>query len=806
MRTPHTRTSGMGSQALRSPIPFVAVLLAAALAAGGLLRPALAAPSDGPAAADNAEREAAVARQLRSQEAQILVGKGRKLLAAGAYAEARDALTRAVRLTPGDAVARKLLANAQSALGTGEGDDLLGRVKERQAFKAKALVLQLQMGLFDAESALKKKDYKVAAERAERVLAGVGYVHDAERAAEMRATAEKVLAEARAATAAAGAEQRQAQLARAQHDAAGHRQKRAEAEEIGLLTLRDKAQKQLDARNYDEAEALAGEMLRIAPQSRDALAIRDKARRARLLPGTLRGKSDARREAEKDLMVQIEEELTPLKPGVVLAADTKRRTARAPQAEPIERWQADLHARLSAPVTIEFRETPLREAVNQLGSVGGINIIIDPDTEIKATTVTVPKATMPLDCLLRWVGRFGGLRYCLRDGAVFLTGRQGMLDGPVHRSYDVASLLTPPSGSRPLNVPGAIEPGPRPTEAVEPAQLDPGPIGRGWVEFIRTTVAPQTWAGAGNDRVLQEAQPFTIQYRNGRIVVVHTPEVQQEVEELLNNFRKARNLQVHILARFIEVDKRYLDTLSLNYQYGTGQRYENASATSSMSPATELAPMPRFDDYAPSGGLSLRYARLDDDSCIALLRAAIHEGRGTVLQAPRLTCFNTQRANIQIVRNRNYVRRVSNDFVPEIGNIPSGIIFDVQPFVSADRRYITVILQPQMRSLVSMTDFFYGTQIVQITDDTYAIVPMRLQLPTTELRSVGTTVTVPNGGTILMGGFTEAEEHSAVSTMPFVEGIPLLRYILRGWDRREAARSLIMLVTAQTVDDIFTEE
>ncbi|NQT89441.1 hypothetical protein HQ560_21915, partial [bacterium] len=180
-----------------------------------------------------------------------------------------------------------------------------------------------------------------------------------------------------------------------------------------------------------------------------------------------------------------------------------------------------------------------------------------------------------------------------------------------------------------------------------------------------------------------------------------------------------------------------------------------------------------------------------------------------VLQAPRLTCFNTQRANVQVLTNHNYVRRVSTDNEPEIGNIPEGIVFDVQPFVSADRRYITLVLQPQMRDLVELVEFQYSTEpqtvdqgnnfSLSVWQESY------IQIPTTRLRSIGTTVTVPNGGTLLLGGFTEVEEVAGSSNVPFLEGIPIIRTILRGWKRNEGRRSLIMLVSAQTVADVFEE-
>jgi type II secretory pathway component HofQ len=64
---------------------------------------------------------------------------------------------------------------------------------------------------------------------------------------------------------------------------------------------------------------------------------------------------------------------------------------------------------------------------------------------------------------------------------------------------------------------------------------------------------------------------------------------------------------------------------------------------------------------------------------------------------------------------------------------------------------------------------------------------------------------VPDGGTILVAGFVEAEDNKGVSTLPFVEGIPIVKQLLRGWARNDGRRSYIVLVSAQIVPDLFEE-
>ena len=68
-----------------------------------------------------------------------------------------------------------------------------------------------------------------------------------------------------------------------------------------------------------------------------------------------------------------------------------------------------------------------------------------------------------------------------------------------------------------------------------------------------------------------------------------------------------------------------------------------------------------------------------------------------------------------------------------------------------------------------------------------------------------TTVTVPNGGTLFFAGYSEVEHRDGTAGLPFVEHLPLLRFLFRRINRAKGRRSLFMLITAETVPDIFEE-
>ena len=776
-------------------------LLCRALAALCLL--ALVVP-----AASQAGDEAAVARQQRAREAKLLVDHGRQLLASRAYAEARDAFRKALALVPGDAACARLLARTEHTLGIAPDRRVLEHAKGRRESTARLMAVQLDTVLFEAERELATHPER-AAGRARRVLEGVAYLHDAERAAELKRRAEDVLAKATAASERRLDEVRRRDLAKVKAES----RKRADAQATRLRALRDQGWRYLEDGNQEKALEAVEAMRRIDPVSPDALKLHDELRLIRLTAPTLQGRSKARKQRDTELLRDLDREMLLPKPGKVVLRGEKTPVGRGPLGRPMEPWEGELRAKLEQPVDMEFRGTPLGEAVRQIADVAEVNIIVDPEAKAEKTPVHISRSHMPAGSLLRWVGRFASLEYSLRDGVVVLARPGGALDEPVRRSYDIASLVTPANEARPLPEVGPVEPIAVAASApAPPEEVNPDVIGQGWADYLRSTIAPETW-----DRALQEAPRYTIAYRNGRIVVVHSPEVHQQIEQLLNNFRRARNLQVHMIGRFIEITSAYMDSFDLSLgatSEGTLDPipYDNhhwtLAGTAVHDPEREL--LTRFPNFfAAGGGLNLQYNYLGDDDVQAILQAVIKKRHGTVLTAPRLTCFNTQRSNLQVLVNYNYVRRVTTDDEPEIGNVPEGIIFDIQPFVSADRRYITLILQPQIRELVELATYHYTTEVQVIDQGNVSVGIIQesyVQLPTTRLRSVGTTVTTPNGGTILIGGFSEVEERHAVASIPILEHIPLLGRLVRGWDQAEGRRSLIMLVSAETVPDIFSEE
>ena len=165
-------------------------------------------------------------------------------------------------------------------------------------------------------------------------------------------------------------------------------------------------------------------------------------------------------------------------------------------------------------------------------------------------------------------------------------------------------------------------------------------------------------------------------------------------------------------------------------------------------------------------GATLGLAFLSDLEVYFFLTAAQGDSRTNVLQAPKVTTFNGALATIVNAELQWYVAALtpivgpgSVAFVPTPAPLPNGVILTVTPVVSADRRYVRMTLSPIFNTI----DGFTTIQVPAAVGGSglgggAATINATLQLPQTNTTTVSTTVTVPDGGTVLLGGVKRLNE------------------------------------------------
>ncbi len=176
------------------------------------------------------------------------------------------------------------------------------------------------------------------------------------------------------------------------------------------------------------------------------------------------------------------------------------------------------------------------------------------------------------------------------------------------------------------------------------------------------------------------------------------------------------------------------------------------------------------------------------------------------LQAPNLTVYNTQRANITLVNQLSFIQDFDVEVAqtafiadPIVGIIQDGLTLDVRPTISHDRKYITLQLQPTVATLLRPIPTFQ-TSLGALTT------PVTIQLPEMVIQKSQTTVRIPDGGSLVIGGLKNISLVDLQSEVPFLAEIPILGFFFSRKATSNEVENLMIIVTARITDLVEEEE
>lgn len=202
---------------------------------------------------------------------------------------------------------------------------------------------------------------------------------------------------------------------------------------------------------------------------------------------------------------------------------------------------------------------------------------------------------------------------------------------------------------------------------------------------------------------------------------------------------------------------------------------------------------------------------LDDIQVDFLIEATQADTRSVTLNAPRVTFTNGQSSNIFVASQESFVSGLNPvvagsavAFAPQVDVISTGVNLVVDGVVSADRRYVTLnvrtqIADVQLGGVLSMDGQGQGQGAVGGGGvvgggDQAAIAQASITLPTVTITSVATTVTIPDQGTILLGGQRLVEEQVVESGVPVLSKVPVLnRFFSNRLETKDESTLLILL-------------
>lgn len=371
------------------------------------------------------------------------------------------------------------------------------------------------------------------------------------------------------------------------------------------------------------------------------------------------------------------------------------------------------------------------------------------------------------------------------------------------------------------------------------------------VELITTTIKPSSWDEVGGSGTIQPVDA------NLSLVVSNTQDVHEQIADLLEQLRRLQDLQVAIEVRFITLNDNFFERIGIDFDFkiedNAGISRAQAAVRDSgpsvsfgvnpgtignllATPTTDLdftvstdtftSTVPTVGGFDPNSGARFGFAILSDIEAFFFVQAATGNNRSNVLQAPRVTLFNGQSGIVFDGAQRPFVTSVIpvvGDFAaaqqPVIAVLNEGTMLNVQAVVSSDRRFVRLTLMPTFSRVGNVDTFtFEGTKTSDTTttdepnpqnpngpprsttkNNVSSSTGSTVQLPTFEITTIATTVSVPDGGTILMGGIKRLNEQRQERGVPFLKDVPYVNRLFKNVGIGRTASSLMMMVTPRII-------
>lgn len=606
----------------------------------------------------------------------------------------------------------------------------------------------------------------------------------------------------------------------------------------------------LELRRFRTADEIVNRILYLDPQFREADNLKREIDDRRLIQLN-RDTFEKRIAGYQETLRQLREALVPetrtlVYPTGLLAERIRARRSRTQDSvkiDPdIQRIQNALESKI---VDVTYEEETLTNVVKDIQRKAGVPIRLSTDVQDSSgdETVTISLEGIPLGSALNIILTDLALETQFRFGVLFVVGEDAEQDASsvVTRVHDVRDLT--------FNIQEFIGPKlrlvPAEDQSSGPSIVYPDESERTLdidriEELVTESVAADTW----------DTEPNALRFFGGQLVATHSPQVQAELRDFLDELRKIAGLMVNIEVRFISVEDDYLQDFGIDFRGNGGPAQVPNQANTTLEDVTTgpednaggqfdngsggIAPANPssgifFNNQDPNsppvnfnqdirgrfehiydnalgnvltntGGFAMQFAYFVDLTQInAVITAVQKRKKARVLTAPRLSAFNTQRANITIVNQIPYIQdfeigtatsaAIAN---PVVDTILDGMVLDVKPTVSNDRRFITIEVQPTVAELVLPIPTFTTT-----LGPTSSVT---IQIPEIKLQTVQTTVRVPDGGAVVIAGLKTVRDKYIESGVPILSDIPLLGILFKRQGRDKEQFNLVIVVHAKVID------
>ena len=335
--------------------------------------------------------------------------------------------------------------------------------------------------------------------------------------------------------------------------------------------------------------------------------------------------------------------------------------------------------------------------------------------------------------------------------------------------------------------------------------------------LIQETVEPDSWfetsdVGEGTITPYPRQQPR-------KLAVMQTVEVHQEIEKLLDALRKALGNQVAIEAVFLVVSENFLKDVGLDVDFTVNLGGKWGQLSFEQGSAVATTPDTSTKVQGSLGGLSVEgslgtpgiisggYGTILDDLQVSFLLRAVHAHTDSKsLTAPKGTVMSGESAMFSVQDIISYALPPTTQAVTQpagigttgtqtgvqqnIGYITVGSSLNITPTISKDKKHVLLYIMTQLTDLLRLRTHDIEGPVGTAGE----VQEYSATVPETETSQVMTRVSVPDGGTLLLGGQKITAEVEKEAGVPVLSKIPVLGRLFTNRSEIRDHKILLILV------------
>lgn len=218
-----------------------------------------------------------------------------------------------------------------------------------------------------------------------------------------------------------------------------------------------------------------------------------------------------------------------------------------------------------------------------------------------------------------------------------------------------------------------------------------------------------------------------------------------------------------------------------------------------VNPAQLATGVPGSFSEITSPAFSIAGSFLDNLQIDFLIRATKASRRSSIVQAPRVMVANGRSGELFIGATTTFISElnaVPDSNIPEVETeeISSGTNLVIwRSIISPNMRYVTADIQFQILGVPELDRFEVARGGGLGTPSLFITLPRQTE------EGVVSTVSIPDGGTVMLGGLKQVGEVEVDAGVPMLSDIPILKRAFTNTGKNEDTQTLLILLKANIV-------